>query len=104
MIEIIQCFIDNGGKDLVIKRSDQKTWLTYTLLTREDFRRLEEIGFVFHKRIHKIKTGEKVVGTVVPFLYFFTKTVDKKTVPLYKEEEEIVMKARPKKPTLEGKY
>lgn len=100
MTDLIQLFINNGGGDFTIKKSDRVSWLTYSKMTRDDFRQLEELGFVFHKRVKKTKIGEEVTGKVVPFLYFFKKLVDKKIIPVYKEEDEIIMKARPKKPTL----
>jgi len=100
MTDLIQLFINNGGGDFTISKSDRISWLTYSSMKKEDFRQLEELGFVFHKRTKRTKVGEEVRGRVVPFLYFFKKLVDKKVIPLYKEEDEIVMKARPKKPTL----
>lgn len=102
MDNIIKLFIQHGGSSLYISPERPDIWAVYTSLTSDDFRRLNEIGFVFVKKTTKV-LDKVIIEPVYKKFWIFKIQVDKKEIPVYKEVSEIVMKAAPRKSTLEGK-
>ena len=87
---------------MVINKDHKVRWLLYSLMTPDQFTKLDEIGFVFVKSVTKVIIGYNTEKVYKNF-WKFRICVDKKRIPIYKEEVSIIMKAKPKKQTLKGK-
>lgn len=102
MNDLIQKFVDGGGADLAISKDHRLLWLLYASMTKDDFRHLEELGFVFVKCVRKVITSYNT-ETVYKKFWRFKIPIDKKQIPIYSDVEEILMRAKPPKKTLQGK-
>lgn len=104
MDDLIQLFVTGGGKPISINPTNRHAWLLYANMDKDDFRKLDEIGFVFVKTKRHSLERYDILPIYKTYLWGMIRIcVDKQRVPVYKDVVEIIFRAKPPSSTLKGK-